>query len=134
MFEDEPSERDGKWEQVVNAEDDYNETENASFKDESYILDYRVPANLSGSTILCTIFTALPPICTIVSFMFKLPALLYLCPAFVLSSWSLMRNGADKSQLITSVTCMGMSMFSHYMAMQRETAAKAAREIDAAST
>eukprot|EP01055_Gregarina_sp_Pseudo9_P002153 Gregarina_sp_Pseudo_9__2152@NODE_2502_length_976_cov_172_747065_g2300_i0_p1_GENE_NODE_2502_length_976_cov_172_747065_g2300_i0NODE_2502_length_976_cov_172_747065_g2300_i0_p1_ORF_typecomplete_len138_score18_14UPF0139/PF03669_13/6_6e05_NODE_2502_length_976_cov_172_747065_g2300_i0450863 len=133
MFEDEPSQNEGKWEKIVNEDadlaDDQSEGEEAeddSCRDAGFLLDYK-PPSLAGSSILCTIFTALPPLCTIASFMFKIPYLLYLCPAFVLSSWSLMRNGADKSQWITSLTCVGMSMFSHYMALQREAAARVAK-------
>eukprot|EP01054_Gregarina_sp_Poly1_P004444 Gregarina_sp_Poly_1__4443@NODE_2395_length_2186_cov_440_081642_g1524_i0_p2_GENE_NODE_2395_length_2186_cov_440_081642_g1524_i0NODE_2395_length_2186_cov_440_081642_g1524_i0_p2_ORF_typecomplete_len151_score22_51UPF0139/PF03669_13/4e05_NODE_2395_length_2186_cov_440_081642_g1524_i063455 len=124
MFEDEPFSNEGKWEKVVE-EVNTAEGDEDCFKNDGIIIDYKAP-NYSGSGALSTLFVALPPLCTIASFMFQLPMLLYLCPTFVLSSWSLMRNGADKSQFITSVTCVGMSMFSHYMNLQRRAAMKVA--------
>eukprot|EP01057_Protomagalhaensia_wolfi_P001230 Protomagalhaensia_wolfi_Nauph_80__1229@NODE_1726_length_1376_cov_543_396410_g1279_i1_p3_GENE_NODE_1726_length_1376_cov_543_396410_g1279_i1NODE_1726_length_1376_cov_543_396410_g1279_i1_p3_ORF_typecomplete_len129_score8_47UPF0139/PF03669_13/0_00017PhoR/PF11808_8/2_3PhoR/PF11808_8/1_6e02PhoR/PF11808_8/7_6e02_NODE_1726_length_1376_cov_543_396410_g1279_i1142528 len=124
MFEDEPPRNEGKWEKMVD-EIDRQEDLKDSLKDDKEVIAYRSPEGDTGHPF-CTVITVLSPICALLSFVFQAPLLLYLCPAFVLSSWSLMRNGANKQSWISALTCTGMTLFSHYMAERRKAQIHAA--------
>eukprot|EP01057_Protomagalhaensia_wolfi_P001112 Protomagalhaensia_wolfi_Nauph_80__1111@NODE_1650_length_1418_cov_520_328499_g1279_i0_p3_GENE_NODE_1650_length_1418_cov_520_328499_g1279_i0NODE_1650_length_1418_cov_520_328499_g1279_i0_p3_ORF_typecomplete_len143_score10_30UPF0139/PF03669_13/0_00024_NODE_1650_length_1418_cov_520_328499_g1279_i0142570 len=138
MFEDEPPRNEGKWEKMVDEIDSEwkgwwsgnssrpgQEDLKDSLKDDKEVIAYRSPEGDTGHPF-CTVITVLSPICALLSFVFQAPLLLYLCPAFVLSSWSLMRNGANKQSWISALTCTGMTLFSHYMAERRKAQIHAA--------
>eukprot|EP01053_Blabericola_migrator_P009670 Blabericola_migrator_1__9669@NODE_528_length_7829_cov_105_974749_g403_i0_p7_GENE_NODE_528_length_7829_cov_105_974749_g403_i0NODE_528_length_7829_cov_105_974749_g403_i0_p7_ORF_typecomplete_len129_score28_68UPF0139/PF03669_13/0_0011DUF4579/PF15158_6/0_0019DUF4579/PF15158_6/7_7e02ECFribofla_trS/PF07155_12/0_017DUF5346/PF17281_2/2_9_NODE_528_length_7829_cov_105_974749_g403_i026903076 len=127
MFEDEPQKDEGKWEKTVEVTDDDPVNPYEQCKDESYCLDYRSPDS-DQPDIWCTVFTALTPLCAVASSIFKMPTILYLCPVMVMSAWSVMRNGQNKTTFVSAMICAVFSIFNGYQQQRRLAEFEAVRD------